>query len=173
MARGFAISKVSPANSLIASSSFTFKWEELKGAKEYVVELSGTDGSAKQSKVVSTPGLESSVFTILAGKRFTWSVRENVSVMPRSSSRVWFEVADSTQVRAVSEKIRAIESLFDGDASILLKAAAYYGDGYYHAAEQQLLSRTETADEREQVLPLLHRIYAKTGRLDLLPQTTE
>ena len=173
MARGLAISGTSPANSLVASADFAFTWNALEGVSEYVVELSGVTGSSKQSKVVSATGSQATAFSIVPGERYTWTVRESVMMMPRSSNPVWFEVADSAAARSVSEKIETIELAYTGHTRDLLQAVAYYDAGYYYDAERLLQVLMEAGSVKAQVQPLLFRIYAKTGRLDQLPPTRE
>lgn len=174
MARDIGIAGAVPADTKLLSGDFTFTWEALEGVEEYIVALSPAGSeSVTQSESVHGTTLEANRLSLMAGVRYTWTVKGKDSVMGGSSRAMWFEIALPGDIEKVKKSVRYIESRYENPTSALLKATLYYDNGFYGAAERTLQTFAQAPGMKAIARRLLQSLGARVQPQPPTPQKND
>jgi hypothetical protein len=140
-----------PANTLVSRTNFDFQWDPLEGVESYELTIRDDDGNVVHQQLVDGTHLSAAELELQRGKRYSWTVQESGSFVPRSSGKSWVEVVPVGQEERLGEDI-----------------------GCFFEAERVLVAQREasgtlTPPEEN----LLHLAYSRMERWDKLPEPEE
>ena len=162
MARDLGIAGASPADTKLLNGDFAFTWDALKGIDEYIVSVTPT-GVGGQEHVTIARGatVQASLFSLVAGKRYTWTVKGKDALIGGSSRSMWFEIASPAELESIGKGVKAIEASSDGPTAALLTATLYYDRGYFRAAQLTLQSIAQSPGMKLAAKRLLRSVEAR------------
>ena len=154
-----------PANTRLLEGLFAFSWDPLPDLDEYVFILeTSADGGRIQRKV---RGREV-VVHLQAGKRYHWSVSEEGDFVPRTSGRMWVEVATEAEAEAMRRVLEQLEDEYAGRTLELMRLAALFREGYYFEVVSALEPRARSGKLEKVEKRLFGASFAKMERWDRL-----
>lgn len=157
-----------PANTRLLDGLFAFSWDPLPDLQEYVFTLeTSADGGRLQRKV---RGREV-VAHLQAGKRYHWSVAEEEDFVPRTSGRMWVEVATEAEAQAMRRVLEQLESEYAGRTLELMRLAALFREGYYFEVVSALEPRARAGKLEKVENRLFGASFAKMERWDRLQKS--
>jgi hypothetical protein len=167
---------IHPRTTLVTPGIIEFQWEEVEGALEYRLIVTGP-GTLAGTYAITEPSWSPSAEVILApGQRWTWYVEAITPEGPVNSDPVAFEVASEEQVQELENLLGELQPLLESadptrtDAANYLlgsycRSAGFYGDAIKHL--QVLLARYP---DRKELHRELGAVYQAVGRTDLAAQ---